>query len=286
MSNNDNTQLNEDNGPIIEIGKILKSKRLEDGKSLADIARILSIRKQYIQAIEQGKTSSLPGNTYTYGFIRSYATYLKLNPNILLKKIENNDPKKTVESPSLTMNLPPPEIRLPSTLIILTSMLSVVIAYTIWMYYVSYGSINYKIPYISELQESNNSESIMVSETSTNAEENNTNSEEVFIEQPAPLIEPELSTREYGETGGRIVIHATMETWIQIQNESRAAIETIILHAGDKYYLSGEDINYLMTSNIGGLDIFVDGLPIPPMGTVGELKRDIRLNPNSLLNLR
>ena len=107
-----------------------------------------------------------------------------------------------------------------------------------------------------------------------------------FIPSQLISINPEPINNEYGEIGGRIILQATTETWIQLQDESRSAIETRILHKGDRYYLSGKDITYLMTSNIGGLNIIVDGLLIPPMGNIGELKRDIRLNPNSLLNLR
>ena len=297
MSDDDSENLinSDTTEPIIEVGKILKDARLEQGKSLSDVARSLSIRKPYIQAIEQGKLVSLPGNTYTYGFIRSYASYLKLDPAILIKKLESKEENSVSTPPSLIMNLPPPEMKLPSSLIILSSILSVVIAYIVWMYYISSGSIYYNIPNISEIASITDKKNIIVSQPSKLANEDNNelkvndiiekNSEQI-LDKPVPLVEPKPVHNEYGEIGGRITLYATMETWIQIQNESRAAIETRILHKGDRYYLSGEDVTYLMTSNIGGLNITVDGLSIPPMGSIGELKRDIRLNPNSLLNMR
>jgi cytoskeleton protein RodZ len=38
-----------------------------------------------------------------------------------------------------------------------------------------------------------------------------------------------------------------------------------------------------MTGNAGGLEIVVDGKPIPPVGAVGAVKRDISLDPERLI---
>ncbi len=40
----------------------------------------------------------------------------------------------------------------------------------------------------------------------------------------------------------------------------------------------------LLTGNAGGLEIRVDGVPIPPIGPVGTVRRQIALDPARLLS--
>lgn len=61
------------------LGDKLRKAREEKGLSLHDIEDGTSIRTQYIDAIERGDYSALPGAVYAKGFIRNYANFLKLD---------------------------------------------------------------------------------------------------------------------------------------------------------------------------------------------------------------
>ncbi len=63
------------------IGDVLKNKRLETGKSIEEISDYLRIKSQYLLALEENKFNNLPGSAYVIGFIKSYASYLKLDVN-------------------------------------------------------------------------------------------------------------------------------------------------------------------------------------------------------------
>lgn len=61
------------------VGTILRNARLKKGKTIADVADELCIRKVYINAIENMDYTNIPPLPYGIGFIRSYAQYLGLN---------------------------------------------------------------------------------------------------------------------------------------------------------------------------------------------------------------
>lgn len=61
------------------IGEMLKNARIEQNKSIEDIANELCIRKFYLNAIENMDFDNLPSMPYGLGFVRSYAKFLGLN---------------------------------------------------------------------------------------------------------------------------------------------------------------------------------------------------------------
>ncbi|MDR3563549.1 MAG: helix-turn-helix domain-containing protein [Negativicutes bacterium] len=61
------------------LGDILRAAREKEGISVKDVEKATSIGAIYIQAIEDGKYSVLPGEVYLKGFIRNYANFLGLN---------------------------------------------------------------------------------------------------------------------------------------------------------------------------------------------------------------
>ena len=62
-----------------ELGEYLKRTREEKGKSIDEVVEATKIRSRYVQAIETGDLSVLPGIVYARGFVRGYADYLGLD---------------------------------------------------------------------------------------------------------------------------------------------------------------------------------------------------------------
>lgn len=60
---------------------MMRRVRLEKRLDLNDASAYLCIRAQFLRAIEDGNLKELPGETYASGFIRSYASFLGLDPN-------------------------------------------------------------------------------------------------------------------------------------------------------------------------------------------------------------
>lgn len=69
-----------------ELGRILQTTRESKHLTLDEIQERTKIRKRYLQAIEQGDLSILPGLVYARGFIKSYAEQLELDGQALLRE--------------------------------------------------------------------------------------------------------------------------------------------------------------------------------------------------------
>jgi transcriptional regulator with XRE-family HTH domain len=68
------------------IGRVLAEARERAGKSLKDVERVTKIRAKYIEALENDQFGLIPGDAYVRGFIRSYATYLGIDPEPLIEQ--------------------------------------------------------------------------------------------------------------------------------------------------------------------------------------------------------
>ncbi len=69
------------------IGFELRQQRETRGYTLADVEAYLRIRYSYLEAIEAGQFSDLPGPTYVMGFIRSYARLLELDADDIVDRV-------------------------------------------------------------------------------------------------------------------------------------------------------------------------------------------------------
>lgn len=69
---------------LLELGEELRTRRIELGVSLEEVQERTKIRVRYLEAIESGDWSVLPGNVYARGFVRRYAEYIGLDGNALL----------------------------------------------------------------------------------------------------------------------------------------------------------------------------------------------------------
>lgn len=87
----------------------------------------------------------------------------------------------------------------------------------------------------------------------------------------------------YGRgNAGRVELRATEETWIQVTASDGAAVFTRVLRPGDAYRVPDRAGLSLRTGNAGGLEVVVDGAALGPLGGLGEIRRGIALDPDSL----
>lgn len=74
------------------VGRALSEARQAQGLTIADVAQQLKFMPRQIEALEAERFSSLPGPTIARGMVRSYARLLKLEPEPLLKRMEDQLP--------------------------------------------------------------------------------------------------------------------------------------------------------------------------------------------------
>ncbi|MFG6115049.1 helix-turn-helix domain-containing protein [Halobacillus sp. MO56] len=82
----------------MELGTRLREARESKGLSLEDIQQVTKIQKRYLQAIEKGDHSVLPGTFYARAFIREYAAAVGLSPDEIMEEYKNELPASPEES--------------------------------------------------------------------------------------------------------------------------------------------------------------------------------------------
>jgi cytoskeleton protein RodZ len=69
------------------VGRVLAEARQAQGLAIADVAQQLKFMPRQLEALEQERFQSLPGPTIARGMVRTYARFLKVDPDPLLERM-------------------------------------------------------------------------------------------------------------------------------------------------------------------------------------------------------
>ncbi|MFP6743155.1 MAG: RodZ domain-containing protein [Alphaproteobacteria bacterium] len=107
--------------------------RVRRGVDLAAVADELRIHYEHLLALEEGRFDELPGPTYVIGFLRSYAGYLALDADDLVRRFKDETAYRD-SRPDLSFPSPQDEGRVPTVALIALSLALVAAAYGGWYY--------------------------------------------------------------------------------------------------------------------------------------------------------
>lgn len=82
----------------------------------------------------------------------------------------------------------------------------------------------------------------------------------------------------------RIIIQATAESWIKVQDAAGKVLIEKLMLMGEIYRVPDRPGLVLDTGNAGALKLIVNGTVAPPLGTSGEIRRNIELTADALLH--
>lgn len=83
---------------MAEIGNRLREARVRKGLTIRDVETATKIRSRYLEALEQDDFEVIPGPTYVKAFLRTYATYLKLDADELVEEYRRANGQRREES--------------------------------------------------------------------------------------------------------------------------------------------------------------------------------------------
>jgi len=83
---------------VADIGNSLREARIRRGLTIKDVEDITKIRSKYLEALEENDYEVLPGPTYVKAFLRTYASFLKLDPDELLEDLSFRPETRKEES--------------------------------------------------------------------------------------------------------------------------------------------------------------------------------------------
>ncbi len=114
------------------VGHSLKVVRERRSLALTDVSARLRIRRPYLEAIEEGRFSELPGAVYVSGFLRQYAEFLGLDPEQVLKSYQAESDGTIHRRPVLNFPMPRPEERTPRLWLVVGALVLAGIVYALW----------------------------------------------------------------------------------------------------------------------------------------------------------
>lgn len=195
----------------VGVGALLHATRERIGESVEEAAAKLRINRRYIQALEDGRIEDLPGATYAIGFVRTYADYLGLDSEEVVRRFkdESDGVSTTTE---LDFPAPVPESGIPSGSVLIAAVVVAALAYGGWYLTASEDSaIVEPVPPVPErlaeetpAPEETAPEQAVAEETAEEAVVEQAESEQEVAEEQAvadtaPSVEPAVQEEASGE---------------------------------------------------------------------------------------
>ncbi len=100
--------------------------------------------------------------------------------------------------------------------------------------------------------------------------------------EAASVVSPAPAEAAPAMVSTRIEIRAKVDSWVQVRTAEGTLLMTRILAQGTSYEVPPQKGLRLTTGNAGGLEILVDGVPVPPLGPFGAVRRDVVLDAERL----
>ncbi len=110
---------------------VLRRAREEAGYDVADIAQLLRIQRPYLEAIEDGRYSDLPGTVYAIGFVRTYSDFLNLDTNDMVRRFKE-EAQELSKRTDYVFPVAPTEAKVPGVGLLVVGVLLAALAYGAW----------------------------------------------------------------------------------------------------------------------------------------------------------
>lgn len=118
--------------PATGVGQTLKAAREKMGKQLPEVATQLRIRQPFLAALEDSRHKDLPGGTYAVGFLRTYAEFLALDGEEMVRRFRAEAAGDLHSRSELIFPSPASEGRVPGGAVLFLGILLAGIGYGSW----------------------------------------------------------------------------------------------------------------------------------------------------------
>lgn len=278
-------------GPA-KIGQEIRQVREGLGWNLPDIAAALRIRLPYLEAIERGELSALPGAAYQTGFVRTYSQALGLDGDEILRRFRAEG-TSFVPKAELSFLAPVPDRAVPTGAIVLVCVFLVLTGYGLWYRHTeSQARLAAAIPPVpTELAPlAVPPKPPAAPPTATPA------TPPAATQSPAPAApalaataatpapeaapsQPPATPETTTSTATGQTIQATGDDWVEVKDAQGNILYSHTMHAGDSWPVPNLPGLTMTAGNAGATTLAADGKTSPPLGGVGAVLRDYSLTP-------
>ena len=265
-------------------GEMLRNARTTGRRKreLQTIAKLLCIKEEFLQALEDGNYTVLPEVVYILGFARNYAMELGLDPHVVVAKIKrelgivgdcrlgtDEVPRvvRKVEGPSCKISREPKHksgksFKMPPIMPMLRDWWAFIVRHWKWATGIAVGILLLLVLVL-----------ILVFSGSSNNEPTTVVVDEAIV-APAEPTEPAYTqpVRERFGIENRekatIILQANKNagdvgTWVQIEDARGKKVFSKIMFPGDIFYLPKGNGHKGTFGNVAGIDFWVDGKLAP-----------------------
>lgn len=255
----------------LPVGAELCAARQSLGWSLPDVAGILRIRLPFLQAIEDGRLSDLPGHAYAVGFIRSYATLLGLDPSEVLRRFRA-EAQEFDRQAELALPTRAPNRGVRAGAVVLMGGLIAAGTYAGWHRWSgptsapSGAAAEGAAPPAVRPSPAKPPGSALAVPPPASA---------------APLA-PSLPAAAPPSDAPRVVLRFKSDALIQVRERQGPVLLNRVMRSGETWPVPRGGRLLLTTGNAGGTEIVVDGVASPSLGPPGIARRDIPIDADTL----
>ena len=258
-------------------GELLKDAREQRNLSIEQIEEALKIKARHIEAIEYDDHDELPGRVYAIGFIKSYAEYMGFDAEELVElfKMTSIGRHTNIELPSHGDVMIVSQT--PSPIIIIVCIVALC-GFGIFIGNKNSNRTPDELVFVPEVPQALADElaqknTMMYTETEFERGRK--------VEPPAQVSKPSPSVKKDG-ADAEIVIKAVYDSWIKVSDKTGRSVYAGILQMGRSYKVPKGTDYTLMTGNSGGTEIIINGKSIGTLGTVSQVRKNIKLSEKSL----
>lgn len=251
----------------VGIGAVLREARAEQQRGLDEAAAATSMRVRQVEALEDDRFEEFGGDVYAKGFLRSYASWLGLDPAPLLDRyrryVEHDraDARRLADGGAVVTSSEGSD--LPMWLVRIVAVLGVV-ALGVGLFQL----VQSRVPAPAEEPE--------VVAPPDPAEPTPTPT--ATASAPAPPSPSPTPTPTYD--GVELTLAFDARSWVSVQVDGQTTQEGLF-EAGEVLDLQGDDEVVVVFGNAGGVTGLLNGETVGPFGGSGSVA-EIRFTPDGI----
>ena len=243
------------------VGQLLRTAREALGISREEAAAVTRIKPVFLTALEEDDYHLLPDERYLLRFLEEYARFLKIDAQPVQDRFSEQiarDPGPLAVFPVKRTITVPLRGLVPALLLLAVLIPSAFIGFSLLLN----RPRGDHAPDRGERPE-------LTPETGSPAP--------IAASTPALSQPPVLPDVQGGKT---LRAQAKEMTWLLVTIDGRETRD-VLLRAGETWEWRAQESFVLTVGNAGGVELILNGRPLPPLGEPGQVIRDIRLPPES-----
>lgn len=249
-------------------------------REISTIAKQLCIAEEFLEALENGDYKKIPEIVYVLGFARNYAMELGLDPDMIVNKIKGELGIEPTSETTITNEDLEEMNKSIDYKAKLQEWTRVAVSYVMkhWLWFAIGGGVLV----LAML--------IVIIFGGSNVANDDTPTVAPVVQQVAQVVEEptyNIPVRErFGKENmakAKVIIQAIEDSYVGVEDAKGRVVFGRSLVAGDVFYVPAGSGYKAKFGNAGGVDIWVNGELAPKVGAIKTSKKDVSLNPDSLI---